>query len=58
VFSGLARRLRVAIGEGNIGVLENALETAGLMLGTDKSRGYYLEMTRADSIAGANPPEA
>src|SRR5215470_2705639 len=35
-------------------VLEQALETAGLMLGTDKSRGYCLEMICADFLAGAN----
>jgi hypothetical protein len=38
-------------------VVEKALETAGLMLGTDKSRGYCLEMICADFLAGANPPE-
>ena len=31
-----------------------ALETAALMLGTDKSRGYCLEMICADFLAGAN----
>jgi len=35
-------------------VIEKALETAGLMLGTDKSRGYCLEMICADFLAGAN----
>jgi hypothetical protein len=35
-------------------VVEKALETAALMLGTDKSRGYYLEMICADFLAGAN----
>ena len=34
-------------------VVERALETAGLMLGTDKSRGYLLEMICADFLAGA-----
>ena len=34
--------------------IEQALETAGLMLGTDKSRGYCLEMICADFLAGAN----
>jgi hypothetical protein len=34
-------------------VIEEALETAGLMLGTDKSRGYCLEMICADFLAGA-----
>jgi hypothetical protein len=31
-----------------------ALETAALMLGSDKSRGYMLEMICADFLAGAN----
>jgi hypothetical protein len=35
-------------------VIKQALETAALMLGTDKSRGYSLEMICADFIAGAN----
>jgi hypothetical protein len=34
-------------------VIEQALETAALMLGTDKSRGYCLEMICADFLAGA-----
>jgi hypothetical protein len=38
-------------------VVEKALETAGLMLGTDKSRGYCLEMICADFLAGANLSE-
>ena len=38
-------------------VVEKALETAGLMLGTDKSRGYCLEMICADFLAGANLQE-
>jgi hypothetical protein len=37
-----------------IPIIEQALETAGLMLGTDKSRGYCLEMICADFLAGAN----
>ena len=39
-------------------VVEKALETAGLMLGTDKSRSYCLEMICADFLAGANLGEA
>jgi len=35
-------------------VIERALETAGLMLGTDKSRGYCLEMICADFLAGVS----
>ena len=37
-----------------IPVIEQALETAALMLGSDKSRGYCLEMIAADFLAGAN----
>jgi hypothetical protein len=35
-------------------VIEQALETAALMLGRDRSRGYMLEMICADFLAGAN----
>ncbi len=35
-------------------VVEQALETAALMLGSDKSRSYCLEMICADFLAGAN----
>jgi hypothetical protein len=35
-------------------VIEQAIETAGLMLGSDKSRGYCLEMICADFLAGVN----
>ncbi|MGA8224333.1 MAG: hypothetical protein WB780_21990, partial [Candidatus Acidiferrales bacterium] len=34
-------------------VVERALEIAALMLGSDKSRGYSLEMICADFLAGA-----
>jgi len=37
-----------------IPVIEQALETAGMMLGSDKSRGYCLEMICADFLAGAS----
>jgi hypothetical protein len=37
-----------------IPIIEQALETAALMLGTDKSRGYCLEMICADFLAGAS----
>jgi len=40
--------------DAQIPVVEQALETAALMLGTDKSRGYCLEMICADFLAGAN----
>ncbi len=35
-------------------VIETALETASLMLGTQRSRGYCLEMIYADFLAGAS----
>jgi hypothetical protein len=35
-------------------VIERAIEAAALMLGTDKSRGYCLEMICADFLAGAS----
>jgi len=37
-----------------IPIIEQALEAAALMLGSDKSRGYCLEMICADFLAGAN----
>ena len=39
-------------------VIEEALETAALMLGSDMARGYCLEMICADFLAGANLQEA
>ena len=38
-------------------VVEQALETVALMLGTGKSRGYCLEMICADFLAGARLEE-
>jgi hypothetical protein len=35
-------------------VIKQAVETAASMLRSDKSRGYMLEMTCADFLAGAN----
>jgi hypothetical protein len=35
-------------------IIEKALETAALILGSDKSRGYCLEMICADLLAGAH----
>jgi hypothetical protein len=35
-------------------VIEQGIETAALMLGSDKSRGYCLEMICADFLSGAN----
>jgi len=40
--------------KGQLPVVEQALETAALMLGTNKSRGYCLEMICADFLAGAS----
>jgi len=37
-----------------IAVIDKALETAALMLGSDRSRGYCLEMICADFLSGAN----
>ena len=37
-----------------LAVIEQALETASLMLGGQKSRGYCLEMICADFLAGAS----
>jgi hypothetical protein len=38
-----------------IPVIEQAIEAAALMLGSDKSRGYCLEMICADFLAGGKP---
>jgi hypothetical protein len=35
-------------------VVERAIDTAALMLGSDKSQRYCLEMICADFLAGAN----
>ncbi len=40
--------------ESQIPVIEQAIETAALMLGSDKSRGYCREMICADFLAGAS----
>jgi len=37
-----------------IPIVEQAIETAALMLGTDKARGYCLQMICAYFLAGAN----
>ena len=39
--------------KGQLSVVERALDIAALMLGSDKSRGYSLEMICADFLAGA-----
>ena len=41
-----------------LSVIEEALEVAALMLGSDKSRGYCLEMICADFLAGARLQDA
>jgi len=40
--------------QSQIPVIEQAIDTAALMLGSDKSRSYCLEMICADFLAGAN----
>jgi hypothetical protein len=40
--------------QSQIPVIEQATETATIMLGTDKSRGYCLEMICADFLARAS----
>jgi hypothetical protein len=40
--------------QSQVPVTDRALETAALMLGSDPSRGYCLEMICADFLAGAN----
>ena len=40
--------------QSQIPVIEQAIAAAALMLGTDKSRGYCLEMICADFLAGAH----
>jgi hypothetical protein len=40
--------------QSQIPVVDRAIETAALMLGTDRSRGYCLEMICADFLARAN----
>jgi hypothetical protein len=42
------------VSKNQFAVIEQALETASLMLGGQKSRGYCLEMICADFLAGAN----
>jgi hypothetical protein len=43
--------------ESQLVIIEQALENASLMLGSDKSRGYFLETICADLLAGANLQE-
>jgi len=46
--------LYLKVYKSQLAVVEQALETAALMLGTGKSRGYCLEMICADFLAGAS----
>lgn len=46
--------IREILGKSQLPVIEQAIEAATLMLGSDKSRGYCLEMVCADFLAGAN----
>ena len=50
----MGNHLFQTIQKANFPVVEQALETAALMLGSDKSRGYCLEMICADFLA--EPP--
>jgi len=40
--------------ESQLPIIEQALEPAALALGSNKSRGYYLEMICADFLAGVS----
>jgi len=44
----------VKLHQSQIFVVDRAIESASLMLGSDKSRGYCLEIICADFLAGAN----
>jgi hypothetical protein len=44
--------LHFKVYKSQLAVIEQALETAGLMLGRTDSRGYYLQMICADFLAG------
>ena len=52
--SELSELIYFKVYKSQIPVIEQAIDTAGLMLGTDKSRGYCLEMICADFLAGAH----
>jgi hypothetical protein len=51
--TGSRSRSNSKVYKSQIAVIEQAIETA--MLGSDKSRGYCLEMICADFMAGAHP---
>jgi len=44
----------IGVYRGQAPVIEQAIDTAALMLGADKSRGYCLEMICVDFMAGAH----
>jgi hypothetical protein len=46
--------ISIKLYQSQIPVIDRALETAALMLGSDRSRGYCLEMICANFLAGAN----
>jgi hypothetical protein len=50
----LGRSLYFKLYKNQLSVVEKAIEKAGLMSVSDKSRGYCLEMICADFLAGAN----
>jgi hypothetical protein len=52
--NGALRADLLQVYKSRIPVIEQAIETAALMLGSDKSRGYCLEMICADFLAGAS----
>ncbi len=52
--SELSELIYFKIYKSQMPVIEQAIETAALMLGTDKSRGYCLEMICTDFLAGAH----
>ena len=44
---------QIKVYKSQIPVIDQVIETAALMPGKDKSRGYFLEMICADFLAGA-----
>ena len=50
-----SKRLYFKLYESQVPVIEQALETAARMLGSDGSRGYCLELICGDFLAGADP---
>jgi hypothetical protein len=50
----VTERWEIQLYESQMPVIERAIEMASLMLGSDRSRGYCLEIICADFLAGAN----